>query len=64
MRKLKFRMGATAAAAGIAVTTAITALALQQDNPSTGPSSTTQGAPIADEPIRYAGGYGLFPTVR
>jgi hypothetical protein len=62
MHRLKFRVGTAMAAMALATGTIVGAVALQGDpgvNAPAGPS--TVNVP-ADEPIVYAGGYGLFPS--
>ena len=49
----------------LAAASVVSAFALQSDTGTTGegrrPAVTSS---IADEPIRYAGGYGLYPNIR
>lgn len=60
---IKLRMGAAGFAGLLAAATVMSAFALQDDG-SPGPNGTDAAAAAEDQPIRYAGGYGLYPTVK
>ncbi len=63
MKTIKLRAGAVGFAGLLATATVLSAFALQGDG-TPAPGRTDSAAVIEDEPIRYAGGYGLYPTVK